>query len=106
MRVIAAAIAGWVAFAAVSVQAAPSPNQKNWLQLGATLFFNLGDQACGYGRTRRPRHPLRSPISEQLASSVPWRLRATPVAPPRLDQGDRIAAVAERRRCGSAVQPA
>jgi hypothetical protein len=37
MRVIAAAIAGWVAFAAVSVQAAPSPNQKNWLQLGATL---------------------------------------------------------------------
>ena len=49
MRVIVAAIAGWVAFAAVSVQAAPSPNRENWLQLGAALSFNLGDQACGYG---------------------------------------------------------
>jgi hypothetical protein len=48
MRVIAAAITGWVAFAAVSVQAAPIQPEE-LAQLGATLSFNLGDRACGCG---------------------------------------------------------
>jgi hypothetical protein len=50
MRAIPPMIAGFVALAAVSVQAAPSPNQEKWRPLGRPLSFSLGDQACGEGR--------------------------------------------------------
>jgi hypothetical protein len=40
---------GLAALAAASVQAAPSPNRENWVQLGAARSFELGDQAYGVG---------------------------------------------------------
>ena len=49
MQAIAPMIVGFVALTAVSVQAAPSPNQENWGLLGRPLSFTLGDQACGEG---------------------------------------------------------
>ena len=49
MQAIAPMIVGFVALTAVSVQAAPSPNQENWSLLGRPLSFTLGDQACGEG---------------------------------------------------------
>jgi hypothetical protein len=49
MQAIPPMIVGFVALTAVSVQAAPSPNQENWGLLGRPLSFTLGDQACGEG---------------------------------------------------------
>ena len=42
MQAIAPMIVGFVALTAVSVQAAPSPNQENWGLLGRPLSFTLG----------------------------------------------------------------
>ena len=49
IQAIAPMIVGFVALTAVSVQAAPSPNQENWGLLGRPLSFTLSDQACGEG---------------------------------------------------------
>jgi len=49
MRVIVATFMGLVALAAASVQAAPNPDNNNWVQLGAARSFELGDQACRIG---------------------------------------------------------
>jgi hypothetical protein len=46
MRVIPPMLVS-LALAAVSVHAAPSPNQENWRPLERPLSFSLGDQACG-----------------------------------------------------------
>jgi hypothetical protein len=40
---------GLAALAAGSVQAAPSPNRENWVQLGSAPSFELGAQGCGVG---------------------------------------------------------
>jgi hypothetical protein len=40
---------GLAALAAASVQAAPSPNRENWVQLGVAPSFELGAQGCGVG---------------------------------------------------------
>ena len=47
MRVIVTAFMSLLALAVASVQAAPNPDKKNWVQLGAAPSFGLGDQACG-----------------------------------------------------------
>jgi hypothetical protein len=47
MRVIVATFVGLLALAVASVQAAPNPDKKNWVQLGAAPSLGLGDQACG-----------------------------------------------------------
>jgi hypothetical protein len=47
MRTIAPLLAGFVAFAAVSTQAAPSSSNERWRPLGLALSFSLGDQVCG-----------------------------------------------------------
>ena len=49
MRVISPTLAGFVALAAISTQAAPSNNNENWRPLGPALSFSLGDQVCGVG---------------------------------------------------------
>ena len=49
LRVIPPILVGCVVLAAVSAQAAPSPNQENWRPLAEPLSFALGDQACGEG---------------------------------------------------------
>jgi hypothetical protein len=48
MRVIPPILAGLMALAASSVQAAPTPNE-NWRPLNPPLSLNLGDHACGDG---------------------------------------------------------
>jgi hypothetical protein len=48
MRVIPPMLAGLMALAAPSVQAAPNPNE-NWRSLNPPLSLSLGDQACGEG---------------------------------------------------------
>jgi hypothetical protein len=49
MRVIPPILAGSMALAAASVQAARSPNE-NWRPLSTVLSFELTeDEACGYG---------------------------------------------------------
>jgi hypothetical protein len=47
--VIFPTLAGFVALAAVSVQAAPNQNRDNWLPLSALVSLSLGDQSCGEG---------------------------------------------------------
>jgi len=47
MRVIVATFMGLLALVVASAQAAPNPDTKNWVQLGAAPAFGLGDQACG-----------------------------------------------------------
>jgi hypothetical protein len=49
IRIICVAFTGLAALAVVSAQAAPNPNQQNWHPLGATVTFDLGDQACEEG---------------------------------------------------------
>jgi hypothetical protein len=49
IRVIVATLTGFVAFVAVSAQAAPSTKHENWRRLGTPLSIGLGNQACGYG---------------------------------------------------------
>ena len=48
MRVIPPILAGLMALAAPSVQAAPNPNE-NWRPLYPPLSLSLGDHACGEG---------------------------------------------------------
>ena len=50
MRVFSRIFAALTALAAVTAQAAPNPNQENWLPLRPALSFGLGDQGCGDGR--------------------------------------------------------
>ena len=49
MRIISSIFAAFIAFAALSAQAAPNPNSENWRPLGSALSFGLGDQGCGKG---------------------------------------------------------
>jgi hypothetical protein len=49
MRVIVATFMGLLALVVASAQAAPNPDKKNWVQLGAAPSLGLGDQACGHG---------------------------------------------------------
>jgi hypothetical protein len=49
MRAIAPLLAGFLALAAVSTQAAPSNSNENWRPLGPVLSFSLGAQVCGDG---------------------------------------------------------
>lgn len=49
MRVPPPMLAGFVAVAAVTAQAAPDPREENWLPLGSPLSFAFGDQACREG---------------------------------------------------------
>ena len=49
MRVFPPIFAALTALAAATAQAAPNPNQENWLPLGPALSFGLGEQACGDG---------------------------------------------------------
>jgi hypothetical protein len=48
MRVIPPILAGLMALAAPSVQAAPNPSE-NWRPLNPPLSLSLGDQACRDG---------------------------------------------------------
>ena len=50
MRVIPPTLAGLVALAVVSTQAAPKLSQQHWLPFNSPLSFDLGNQACGEGR--------------------------------------------------------
>ena len=49
MRAIAPLVAGFLALAAVSTQAANSNGNENWRPPGLALSFSLGDQVCGDG---------------------------------------------------------
>jgi hypothetical protein len=48
---------GLAALAAASVQAAPSPNGENWVQLEPS--FELGAEGCGVGRHQALRRDWR-----------------------------------------------
>jgi len=49
MRAISPTLAGFVAFAAVSIQVVPDPSIENWRPLRPAFSFGLGDQGCGVG---------------------------------------------------------
>lgn len=49
MRFTPVILAALTALVASSGQAAPNPKLENWLPLGPTLSFALGDQGCGDG---------------------------------------------------------
>jgi hypothetical protein len=59
MRIIVATIAGLLAMAPVTAKAAPNLRTENWRPLGATLSFDLGDQACGADWHQRLRRDWR-----------------------------------------------
>ena len=59
MRVIPSMLAGLMALAAPSVQAAPNPNE-NWRPLNPPLSLSLGGQACGEGWHQALRRDWRA----------------------------------------------
>ena len=81
MRVIPPMLAGLMALAAPSVQAAPNPNE-NWRPLSTVLSFELTeDEACGVRRTPDPTARLaRSLVVGSLHSQkqMTWLRRRTP----------------------------
>jgi len=49
MRILVATLAGSIAVAAISAQAALSTSSENWRPLPPVLSFSLGGRACGLG---------------------------------------------------------